>query len=350
MRRECTTMCRHWSQRVRALKQDRIDGEDFLRQRDRDAESRHQARITELTDQITRLQAQLRDSETARQAAERRAEERVLDCRFERKADSEHPRRFPNKPKIIVMFNWMRLAAPLHHFAEGTAIPEGWLTNINVVALDGPRCECPERASTSGSRAGNRKPKASAARDVPVSKRPSLTPARDLRHRHDGPLRPRGYSPRNMLVYSPRNVPNARSLAEAGRALPAGMLWTDVREDVQHLLWSGMNFTSAMRWVSEGQGIHHLVPREAVCRMLAQVIHAGQLDEPPWCCFVPEGFYTSAEGTLRVRHANREPTPPWHPLGRCYIKVQRRKQSTRETEAIQAKLSESSDDEIQDPS
>ncbi|OWY91914.1 hypothetical protein PHMEG_00039285 [Phytophthora megakarya] len=25
------TMCRHWSQRVRTLKQDRIDGEDFLR-------------------------------------------------------------------------------------------------------------------------------------------------------------------------------------------------------------------------------------------------------------------------------------------------------------------------------
>ncbi|OWY91595.1 hypothetical protein PHMEG_00039754 [Phytophthora megakarya] len=43
MRREWTTMCRHWSQRVRALKQDRIDGKDFLRQGHRDAESRHQA-------------------------------------------------------------------------------------------------------------------------------------------------------------------------------------------------------------------------------------------------------------------------------------------------------------------
>ncbi|OWY92750.1 hypothetical protein PHMEG_00038114 [Phytophthora megakarya] len=49
-----------------------------------------------------------------------------------------------NKPKISVMFNWVRLSALLHHFAEGTPIPEGWLTNINVVALDDPRCECPE--------------------------------------------------------------------------------------------------------------------------------------------------------------------------------------------------------------
>ncbi|OWY96162.1 LOW QUALITY PROTEIN: hypothetical protein PHMEG_00033644 [Phytophthora megakarya] len=108
-----------------------------------------------------------------------------------------------------------------------------------------------------------------------------------------------------------------------------------------------------MRWIFEGQGIHHLVPREAVCRMLAQVIHADQLDETPWCRFVPDGFFLrdfTLEGTLRLRHAKRESTPPWHPLGRCYIKVQRRKQSTRETEAIQSKLPESSDDEVQDPS
>ncbi|OWY97455.1 hypothetical protein PHMEG_00032005, partial [Phytophthora megakarya] len=141
-----------------------------------------------------------------------------------------------------------------------------------------------------------------------------------------------------------------RSLAEAGRAHPAGMLWTDVREDVQHLLLSGMDFKCAMKWVSESQGIHHFAPREAVCRLLAQVIHAGQLDETPCCRFVPDGFYTSAEGTLRLRQAKREPTPPWHPLGLCYIKVQKRKRSTRETEAVQAKLPESSDDESQDPS
>ncbi|OWZ05171.1 hypothetical protein PHMEG_00022785 [Phytophthora megakarya] len=84
--------------------------------------------------------------------------------------------------------------------------------------------------------------------------------------------------------------------------------------------------------------------------MLAQVIHAGQLDETHWCRFVPEGFYTSAEGTLRLRQAKREPTPPWHPLGRCFIKVQKRKQSTRETEALQTKLPASSDDETQDRS
>ncbi|OWY98763.1 hypothetical protein PHMEG_00030393 [Phytophthora megakarya] len=140
------------------------------------------------------------------------------------------------------------------------------------------------------------------------------------------------------------------NLAEADLALPAGMLWTEVREDVQHLLLSGMDFKRAMKWVYESQGIHHLAPREAVCRMLAQVIHAGQLDQTPWCRFVPDGFYTSAEGPLRLRQVKREPTPPWHPLGRRFIKVQKRKQSTRETEALQAKLPQSSDDEVQDPS
>ncbi|OWY96743.1 hypothetical protein PHMEG_00032912 [Phytophthora megakarya] len=208
MRREWTTMCRHWSQRVRILKQGRIAGEDFLRQRHRDAESRHQARITALTGQVAQLQAQIRDSETARQAAERRAEERFLDV----KALVDFL--MGNKPKTNVMFNWMRLVALLHHFAECITIPEGWLTNINVVALDDPRCQCPEyakpsprpgcgdsssgsadsgrpsvldlspparnkRASTSGSQTGNRKRKASAARDAPVSKRPSLSPRKN---------------------------------------------------------------------------------------------------------------------------------------------------------------------------
>ncbi|OWZ02232.1 hypothetical protein PHMEG_00026243 [Phytophthora megakarya] len=234
--REWTAMCRHWGQRVQSLQRARTDNENFLRQGHHDAASRHQARITELTDQVAQLQAQLRDSEAARQAAERRAEERVLDV------SALVDFLMGNKPKVNVMFNWMRLAALLHHFAEGTLIPEGWLTNINVVAIDDPRCECPEyvkpsprsdngdssssssrprrpsvldlspparnkRASTPGSRAGNRKRKASTARDAPVSKRPALSPARDLRHRLDAPLCPRGYSPRDKLVYSPRTFP-----------------------------------------------------------------------------------------------------------------------------------------------
>ncbi|OWZ22537.1 hypothetical protein PHMEG_0002763 [Phytophthora megakarya] len=135
-------MCRHWGQRVRTLKQDRIDSKSFLRQGHRGAESRHQARVTELTDPAAQLQAQL-DSEAARHAAERRTEERVLDV------NALVDFLMGNKPKINVMFKWMRLAALLHHFAEGTSIPEGWLTNINVVTLDYPRCECHEYAKPS---------------------------------------------------------------------------------------------------------------------------------------------------------------------------------------------------------
>ncbi|OWZ06155.1 hypothetical protein PHMEG_00021628 [Phytophthora megakarya] len=266
-----------------------------------------------------------------------------------------------NKPKINVMFNWVRLWALLHHFAKGTPIPEGWLTNINVVALDDPRCECPEyvksaprpsndnsssgssssrrpsvlnlsppacnkRTSTSGSPTGNRKRNASGARDVPMAKRVSLSSARDSGHQLDLQLRHRGYSPRDIKVYSSRNVPNARGLAEAGRALPDGKPWTDVREDVQHLLLSGTDFKCAMKWVSESQGIHHLAPRETVCQMLTQVIHARQLDETPWCRFAPEVFFTSAEGTLRLRQAKRDQ----HLLGILWVG--------------------SSDDEVQDPS
>ncbi|OWZ10361.1 hypothetical protein PHMEG_00016798 [Phytophthora megakarya] len=232
MRRECTVMCRHWSQRVQSLERARTDSENFLRQGHRDAESRHQARITELTDQVAQFQAQLRDSEAARQAAERRAEERVLDV------NALVDFLMGNKPKINVMFNWVRLSALLHHFAEGTPISEGWLTNINVVALDDPRCEYPEYVKPSP-RPGNGDSSSGSSRP----KRPSV------------------------------------------------------------------------------------------------------LDLSP-----PARNKRAAEGTLRLRHAKREPTPPWRPLGQCYIKVQRRKQSTRETEAIQAKLSESSDDEVQDPS
>ncbi|OWZ15924.1 hypothetical protein PHMEG_00010347 [Phytophthora megakarya] len=45
-----------------------------------------------------------------------------------------------------------------------------------------------------------------------------------------------------------------------------------------------------------------------------------------------KAFYTSVEEILRLREVNREPTSPWHPLGRRFIMVQKRKQSTRETE------------------
>ncbi|OWY93805.1 LOW QUALITY PROTEIN: hypothetical protein PHMEG_00036657 [Phytophthora megakarya] len=100
MRREWTAMCRHWGQRERTLKQDRLDGEDFLRQGLRDVEFHHQARIQKLTNQDANA---------------------LVDFLM------------GNQPKINVMFDWMRLAALLHHFAESTSIPESWLTNINVV-------------------------------------------------------------------------------------------------------------------------------------------------------------------------------------------------------------------------
>ncbi|OWY93047.1 hypothetical protein PHMEG_00037695 [Phytophthora megakarya] len=61
----------------------------------------------QLTDQVAQLQAQLRDSEAARQAAERRAEERVLDV------NALVDFLMGNKPKINVMFNWMRLPPSL---------------------------------------------------------------------------------------------------------------------------------------------------------------------------------------------------------------------------------------------
>ncbi|OWZ15321.1 hypothetical protein PHMEG_00011065, partial [Phytophthora megakarya] len=312
MRHEWTAMCRHWRQRVRNLKQVRIDGEDFLRRGRRDAESHHQARATKLTDQVAQLQAQLRDYEAARQAVQRRTDERVLDV------NALVDFLMVNKLKINVMFNWMCLAALLHPFAEGTSIPEGWLTHIDVVALDDRHCECPEYANLSP-RPGNgdsssgpsssRRPRVLDLSPPACNKRASTFGSRTgnrkrrhlqhSRHQRDCQLRPRGYSPRDMLVYSPRNVPNARNLAESGLALPDGMIWTNVREDVQYLLLCGMDFKCAMKWVSESQATAH---------------------------------------------------PPWHPLGRCFIKDQKRKKSSQETEALQVKFPESSDDEAQDPS
>ncbi|OWZ14030.1 hypothetical protein PHMEG_00012558 [Phytophthora megakarya] len=127
------------------------------------------------------------------------------------------------------------------------------------------------------------------------------------------------------------------------------MLWTDVREDVQSLLLSGMNFKLAMKWVSDSQGGQPLAPRETICRMLAQIVRAGQLDETPWCRFVSDAFFINAEAILERRHVNREPTDPWHPLGRCFIKFQKRKQYMRDTEALQTDLPGASDDETKDP-
>ncbi|OWZ04582.1 hypothetical protein PHMEG_00023490, partial [Phytophthora megakarya] len=101
--------------------------------------------------------------------------------------------------------------------------------------------------------------------------------------------------------------------------------------------------------ISDNQGIHHLASRETTCPTLVQVIHAGQLDETSWCCFVPEAFYISAEAFLERRQVNREPT---HLVSSGSLLHQ-----GLEAETVNARharspsyASASSDDEIQDPS
>ncbi|OWZ13994.1 hypothetical protein PHMEG_00012595 [Phytophthora megakarya] len=118
MRLEWTVMCRQWSQRVPTLKPEHAEGKKFLRQGLRDAEISYQGRVSDLTDQITRLHIQRRDSEAAHREAERRASERVLDV------NALVDFLVGNQPNINVMFNWMHLAALLHHFVEDTSIPE----------------------------------------------------------------------------------------------------------------------------------------------------------------------------------------------------------------------------------
>ncbi|OWZ08522.1 hypothetical protein PHMEG_00018920 [Phytophthora megakarya] len=118
---------------------------------------------------------------------------------------------------------------------------------------------------------------------------------------------PEEHCPRDDLPCGPDEDLDSGMEAYAQKRVPDGLLWDDLRQGVRMLMITGLTYEEALKLLHGGDPIHHLLPGYMVQLMLAQMIDWGTLDLTPW-------------------------------------------DVAAEVEMINGTLSESSDDETQDPS
>ncbi|OWZ15392.1 hypothetical protein PHMEG_00010978 [Phytophthora megakarya] len=136
--------------------------------------------------------------------------------------------------------------------------------------------------------------------------------------------------------------------ADAQKRVPDGLLWDDLRQDVRMLMITGLTYEEALKLLHGGDPIHHLLPGYMVQLMMTQMIDWGTLDLTPWRKYVPESNYLDAERIWTgIRVVDDRGLEKWPSLDKCDRKLQKLK---TEVEMINGALSESSDDETQDPS
>ncbi|OWZ03354.1 hypothetical protein PHMEG_00024927 [Phytophthora megakarya] len=117
------------------------------------------------------------------------------------------------------------------------------------------------------------------------------------------------------------------------------------------LMITGLTFEEALKLLRGGDPIHHLLPGYMVQLMLAQMIDWGTLDLTPWSKYVPESNYLDAERIWTgIRVVDGRELEKWPSLGKYDRKLQNRRDVAAGVETINGALSESSDDETQDPS
>ncbi|OWZ11550.1 hypothetical protein PHMEG_00015407 [Phytophthora megakarya] len=139
-------------------------------------------------------------------------------------------------------------------------------------------------------------------------------------------MRPKKHCPRGDLACGPDTDLDLAMEVDAQKLVPDGLLWEGLRQDVRMLMLTGLTYEDALKLLRSDESIHHLLPGYMVQLMLAQMIDWGTLDFTPWSKYVPESNYLDAE------------------------KLQKLKDVAAEVELINGVLSESSDDETQDPS
>ncbi|OWZ10134.1 hypothetical protein PHMEG_00017066 [Phytophthora megakarya] len=164
-------------------------------------------------------------------------------------------------------------------------------------------------------------------------------------------IHPKEHCPRGDLLCGPDEDLDSGMEAAAQKCVPDGLLCDELRQDVRMLMITGLTYEEALKLLHGGDPIHHLLPGYMVQLMLAQMIYWGTLDLTPWSKYVPESNYLDAERIWTgIRVVDSRGLEKWSSLDKCDRKLQKLSDVAAEVEMINGALSESSDDETQDPS
>ncbi|OWZ13112.1 hypothetical protein PHMEG_00013619 [Phytophthora megakarya] len=337
LEREWTAMCQYWYHYVQDVERRSSATMAAQTRFFRNMEEGLKRKAQTLQDENTRLRTELRAAQDAQEAAERRADDNVLD------PDDLLDFLMRDESGVTVISNWERLRDIFRHYAEGTKPPSTWNTQINVTAMDnvrymppdyvkpGPRPRNPRGGGGSGPKPSTPKPVRVLDLTGSGGSGPSNTTSRKLEFdvTEERQMRPKEHCPRDDL--------------------PCGLdeALDSVREaDAQNGSRMGYPRTP---FGKTDEPIHHLLPGYMVQLMLAQMIDWGILDFTPWSKYVPESIHLDAERIwTEIRVVDGRGLEKWPSLDKCDRKLQKLRDVAAEVEMINGALSESSEDETQD--
>ncbi|KAL4117281.1 hypothetical protein PRIC2_011273 [Phytophthora ramorum] len=131
--REWTAVQAYWKSELEHMSAQKDDAEMRFEASIRSMSEEHQLELNKRDDKITELQDQLNTSEARCEILRRDM--------MEKKLSSWSFTDFLNQdPNVSITSNWQRLQGLFEHFVKRTKPPSSWISNINVLAVDDPRC------------------------------------------------------------------------------------------------------------------------------------------------------------------------------------------------------------------
>lgn len=302
-------MCRYWGNELRSLTKHCTRTEDLLVEEVRGQSDEHRKEVRALEARIQDLESKLQASESECLALQDQVTSGSLN-----KVGAWSFTKFM-RTKTHITGHWKRLHDLFEHFLQGTDVPAAWMTQVMIMSEDSsnqvpfpskkeidqliaaaqaPVIDLTKQAASSQRKSskaratapstggeGQRKKSPVKLRSVrklqtrPTDYRPSRDPARELAR------------------------PYERIYVDAAKALPKGMVWTDVRADVQVLMRMNLEYKMAFELVAEDRVLHKLFHRSDLLAMLCSMLYFKGLDETPWAKYVPVRYYEEAYKQLQ---------------------------------------------------
>ncbi|KAL4140108.1 hypothetical protein PRNP1_015183 [Phytophthora ramorum] len=242
-------------------------------------------------------------------------------------------------PNVSITSNWQRLQGLFEHFVKRTKPPSSWISNINVLAVDDPRCvpgdymverkkagdgddeDSPQKTPPKTLDLSRSGPKSKGSKNpiqTPESRRPKKTRKSAVKEswisfKGSFPLRPSSRLP--CLEYARSGTEELEWTEEVARGnLPGGVVWNDLRLDVRYTMLTGCSYETSVEFVSGNKVVHPVFHQEPLVTMLVSMIYFEKLDSTPWTQYVPEMYFLRAETRLEHMFARNLQPEPWHPL------------------------------------
>ncbi|EGZ13453.1 hypothetical protein PHYSODRAFT_335230 [Phytophthora sojae] len=250
--------------------------------------------------------------------------------------------RFLNQGGAATRGRWPRLVRPLRHFQRGSIPPAHWVTNITVEAADRPFRMIPpypgpvdpdmeddddnyQAGDGHGGQDGDREEKSEDNPPTPLRSdfppadaSPSKPKRRTSRGSRSGScprgmtelsskggpvyvqMRPTVHPGSDVLPLSPQ-TDFKRLISGCAASLPEFVPWSDVRLDVQFVMWMDHGYEEALDILRQDCPAHQYFPKPWLLEMLVKMMYHGTLDDTLWTRHVPETFYKMAAVMLQGR-------------------------------------------------